>query len=283
MLEGNYLFNFVDTEADLANYKVLILPDTIRLDDALQAKIQAFVGNGGKVLATGTSGLDKTRDAFALDLGARYIGENPYQPSYFRPNFVIPDLGKTAYIMYGKGQSVDLSGGEELGISEDPYFNRTAAHFCSHRHTPSALKRSGAGMTAGKDGIYIAWEVFSDYAESGSIVLKEMVKYALDRLLADQKTLETDLPAQGVATLTKQQNRLICHLLYASPVKRGKNVEVIEDILPVYDVAVKVKADRDVKNVYLAPQKETIPFTVEGGAVCFTVPKLENHQMIVLE
>ena len=37
------------------------------------------------------------------------------------------------------------------------------------------------------------------------------------------------------------------------------------------------------KNVYLAPQGEKLTFNNENGRVNITVPKIECHQMIVLE
>ena len=40
---------------------------------------------------------------------------------------------------------------------------------------------------------------------------------------------------------------------------------------------------REIKNVYLAPQMESIPFTQENGVVRYTVEKLLNHQMVVLD
>ena len=100
--------------------------------------------------------------------------------------------------------------------------------------------------------------IFADYAQSGELHLKQMAIFALDRLLDSAKTLKTNLPAQGIVTLMKQSDRLICHLLYASPVKRGNGIEVIEDIVPIYNVALAIKTDKKINKVYLAPQKEKI-------------------------
>ena len=79
------------------------------------------------------------------------------------------------------------------------------------------------------------------------------------------------------------QSRLVHHLLYASPVKRGNGIEVIEDILPVYGIECRIRTEKPIKRVYLAPQMVEIPFTQENGSVRYTVEKLENHQMVVLD
>jgi hypothetical protein len=165
---------------------------------------------------------------------------------------------------------------------ENPYFNRDVFTFCSHQHTPTSFEYGGPGMVESGSGIYIAWNVFEDYATSGSLILKEAVLHALDRLLPD-RTLRTNLPAQGVVTLQeqKEENRVVNHLLYASPVRRGNGIEVIEDIVPLCDVRVSLRLSRPVKNVYLAPQMMPLPYKIEGGTVSYTVPKLECHRWLL--
>ena len=282
MLEGKYLFDVIDFESDLSKYKVIILPDVIRADIDFAKRLREFCDCGGKVLATGKSALYENSNEFCLNLGAERIKENPYKPDYFRPLEKIKDMGDTGYIMYGNGEKIRCIG-NELGIRENPYFNRTRAHFCSHQHTPNSCEYGGAGMTEGKDGIYIAWNIFADYAQSGELHLKQMAIFALDRLLDTAKTLKTNLPAQGIVTLMKQSDRLICHLLYASPVKRGNGIEVIEDILPIYNVELAIKTDKKINKVYLAPQKEDIDFTYENGYISVKLDKIECHQMVVFE
>ena len=282
MLEGKYLFDVIDFESDLSKYKVIILPDVIRADIDFAKRLREFCDCGGKVLATGKSVLHENSNEFCLNLGAEWIKENPYKPDYFRPLEKIKDMGDTGYIMYGNGEKIRCIG-NELGIRENPYFNRTRVHFCSHQHTPNSCEYGGAGMTEGKDGIYIAWNIFADYAQSGELHLKQMVIFALDRLLDSAKTLKTNLPAQGIVTLMKQSDRLICHLLYASPVKRGNGIEVIEDIVPIYNVELAIKTDKKINKVYLAPQKEDIDFTYENGYISVKLDKIECHQMVVFE
>lgn len=282
MLEGKYLFDVIDFESDLSKYKVIILPDVIRADTDFAKRLREFCDCGGKVLATGKSALYENSNEFCLNLGAEWIKENPYKPDYFRPLEKIKDMGDTGYIMYGNGEKIRCIG-NELGIRENPYFNRTRAHFCSHQHTPNSCEYGGAGMTEGKDGIYIAWNIFADYAQSGELHLKQMAIFALDRLLDSAKTLKTNLPAQGIVTLMKQSDRLICHLLYASPVKRGNGIEVIEDIVPIYNVELAIKTDKKINKVYLAPQKEDIDFTYDNGYISVKLAKIECHQMVVFE
>ncbi len=283
LLEGKILFDVIDTEADFQAYKVIIMPDSIMMNSSLTAKMLAYVQRGGKVLATGKSGLNKD-NKFDLDLGVRWAGVNQYVPSFFKPSFELPSLSNASFVMYSEGQSIELTSGEVLGSREHSYFNRDIFTFCSHQHTPSTLKSAGPGMVEGSHGIYIAWNVFADYCQKGSLFLKEIVLYGISRLLPEP-TLKTSLPAQGIVTIQAQEehNRWIQHTLYASPVKRGSGIEVIEDLIPVYDTEVQVRVNQAVNKVYLAPQLEELVFVQTGNTVTYTVPKVHGHQMVVLQ
>ena len=282
LLEGKYLFNYIDTEEDFNKYKVLILPDNVIVDDFIKEKICGFIENGGKLLATGMSAIMNDKQEFAFDFGCEYNGEALYNPDYFRPKFELKSLLNSAFVMYSKGTRITVTDGEVLGWRENPYFNRTKEHFCSHRHTPNNFYDTEPGYVEGRDGIYIGWNVFEDYAEHGNIVFKEMVIYALDRLLADGKSILTNLPAQGVVTLTQKGSTKIVHLLYASPVKRGTNVDIIEDLIPIYDTAVSVISNIP-KRVYMPLCDEEIPFEYKDGRVDFNVNKFICNAMIAIE
>ena len=285
LLEGGYLFQVIDSEADFGGYKVIIIPDDIPVDCQLYNKLKAFVDGGGKILASGTSCLDSDKKNFVFDLGAKYVGQNAYNPDYLRPCFEIEDMECADYVMYSKGFAIETDG-EVLALRVDPYFNRSIFKYCSHRHTPGNVSATSPGITRGKDGIYISWRIFDDYATSGMIILKRVVCHVLDLLLGDRKSATASLPAQGVFTLTeqKQQNRLMAHLLYASPVKRGNGVEVIEDIIPIHNTELKVNVGkRKISRVYLAPQRVDLDFSVANGILTATVPQFECHQMVVIE
>lgn len=283
LLEGHYLFDVADDETDLSAYRVVILPDTIRLDEALAGKLRAFTAGGGRILTTGQSGLKTDADDYALDFGVKCTGKAPCTPSYFRPAFPLKAFENAAFVMYTDARALEKTDGEILGTREDPYFNRSVEHFCSHQHTPCANRESGPAVSLGQDGAVIAWEIFRDYAQMGSLILREMFCYVMDRLLEDNRSVTTDLPAQGVMTLTEQNGRHILHALYASPVRRGKGIEIIEDIVPLYGIHASVRLPQKPARVYLAPQGKDIPYTWEDGRASFTIPEISCHQMVVME
>lgn len=279
LLEGKYLFSVIDTEADFNLYKVIILADYAVIDEAVKEKLDKFVESGGKLLATGKSAVSDNK--FLFDFGAEYICEGEFNPSYIKHL----DEGDEAaeYIMYTPYQNISATDGDIISWVTEPYFNREWNHFCSHLHTPSSGVCKNPGMILGNDGIYIAWEIFRDYADNGELAAKRTVFKALDLLLGENKSLKTNLGSMGVATLVKQNNRYIAHLLYAVPTKRGRNTEVIEDIYPVSGINLDIKVNERIKNVYLAPQMQQIDFSQIDGYVHIENITVDCHQMIVFD
>ena len=286
LLEGKYLYDVLDTECDFTKYKLLILPDAVAVTDpALLAKLQAYVAGGGKLLCTGMSGTDGKDMLF--DLGIKWLGKCAYQPTYLHPAFNALGLPETSYVMYSSNYEIALTDADAqvLSTSRYPYFNRERGYFCSHQHAPFVTEDRAPAVVIGKDGGYIAWDIFSEYADKGSIILKETVLHTIDALLGKDKTLTTNLPSAGVVTLNEQaeKNRYVLHALYATPVKRGSGIEIIEDLVPILNTTFKIKSDKPIKRVTAVPQNQEIAFTYENGACSFTLDRFTCSQIVTLE
>ena len=289
MLEGHYLYNIIDPEVDFSGYKLIILPDNITVNGAFKEKLDTYLAGGGKLLLTGKSGVGSD-GKFAFDFGAGFGGEVELNPCYLRPEYELYPNGITSYVMYSKCYCLDLSddfAGEVRALRVDPYFNRTAEHFCSHYHTPYDRSKTGVGAIVTDKIGYIAWEIFSEYARFGAIHLRYAVLDIIDRLLGDDKTLSTSLGSLGVTSLMKQPTdsgeRLVNHLAYAITKVRGANIEIIEDLPTVLDTRVTVRANEKPSRVYIAPDGTELDFTYENGKLTYVVPRFECSTLVVIE
>ncbi len=284
LLEGKYLFDLIDRETDLAGYKLLILPDVIRLDEDMKKRLEDYISGGGKILASGYSCLWEGRDSFAINVGAEYGELNTLNPTYYRPEF--ETLGGSAeYLVYAPSHLVRLAGGSSCAKLQQPYFNRAYNHFCSHLHTPNQPGADYDGVILTENTAYVAWNIFEEYSKNGTYYVKELLLYLIDKLIGDKKSISAALPDRGVVTLRKQEkdNRFVAHLLYAHTSLRGDGVEVIEDVVPLYGVSLSLKTRNAPKRVYLAPTGEEIPFEYKDGSTFVTVPKVYIHQMVIFD
>ncbi len=286
LLEGKILFDLIDKETEFNNYRLLILPDVIRVDDNLRERLNKYLSLGGKILLSGESGLCSTQDKFAFNIGAEYLGENEFNQTYMVPNYKTVN-GETAYIMYTRAQNIST---REVASAylEEPYFNRTPEHFFSHKHAPNNMEERKVGAFIKENTAYISWNIFEDYAEKGSYHLKELVLHLIGKLLPDP-TIKTNLPDRAIVTFTKQKNRHVAHLLFAHTTVRGKGIEVIEDIVPLYNISLSASIPEKPEKVYKAEcvngelVKAPLDFTYTDGKVEVNLDKMDLHAMVIFE
>lgn len=277
--EGHFLFDFLHPDMEFTGFKLLLLPAEFDLKPALAEKLRRFVANGGKVLLTG-----RTAATSGLDFGAEFDGPGAFSPTYLLPAEAIrPDYLSTPFVVRTGNWNIRVTGGESLGDVYEPYFNREPGHFCSHQHTPNRPEPSGysAGVIHGNAAV-LAQPLFAVYALDGAVVLRQFLDKCLRHLLGEAITVESNLPSTARLTVTRDETnrRIIVHLLYADIVKRGRNVEVIEDLPPLHNTKLTLRIAETVRSVTLEPQHTTLSFRQSSGKIETVVPLFCCHQMI---
>lgn len=307
LLESHFLFGIVDRTMDFSPFKAVILPDDIRIDVELKAKLDDYLARGGRLILSGESGLWQDREEFAFDIGATYEGLSPSHPPPGELNrghdFLLPApelrpaFLNSPQIMYERSHRIRAGAGHSLGAIHDPYFNRTWEHFCSHQHAPCREEPSGydCGVSHGAI-LYFAHPVFRHYRSYGAVAYRDFIVRALRAHLGSEAlTVETNLPSTARITLTRQddENRHILHLLYAPTVSRGgviqlsggtssggKSVEVIEELLPLSDIELSLRLP--VRQANLVPSGEELELRKSRNLTRLHLDKFTCHQMIEL-
>lgn len=283
--ESGHQFDILDSISDLEKYKVLILPDTIPVDEVFARKLDDYVENGGKIIASYQSGLNPDKRHFYLSsLGVELVGEAP-----FSPDFLVPkgEIGKglpiTEHVMYLKGLEVRaLDNAEVLIEAKVPYFNRTQERFCSHAHTPSSGEIGYPGVIQNGSSIYFMHPIFSQYNQNAPRWCKQLFLNALD-LLLPQPLIKHDGPSTLRVAMNEQEDRGIIHLLHYIPERRSQEIEVIEDVIPLYDTKISVNIHHKIKGIQCVPEGIALEFSEKDGRTEFILPRLKGHQMIALQ
>jgi hypothetical protein len=301
LLESHFLFGLVDRTMDFTGYKAIVLPDDIRIDSGLKAKLDAYLTQGGKLILSGESGLWKDRPEFAFDLGATYEGLSPCFPPEKEKSrghdFLLPApelraaFLKRPQVMYDRSHRIRATTGESLGQIFDPYFNRTREHFCSHQHAPNRPEPSGFdGGVRTVNTLYFAHPVFRHYRTYGAVAHREFIVRAIRAFLSDALTLSTNLPSTARVALTTQseENRSVLHVLYAPAVYRGgniqllggKGIEVIEDLTALNGTEITLRPATPVNTARLVPQDFPLMIETNGNRVTVRLPAFSCHQMV---
>ncbi len=295
-----YQFDLIDDQADFSRYRVLILPDAVPVDAALAAKLDAYLESGGALIASFASGMNRARTGFTLDaMGVRLIGSGPLDaegelargreyPSNNYAEYLLPreplgdGLPQTEHVMYMRGMAIEAKADSEvLADVIAPYFNRTYRHYVSHRQTPSSGEVDHPAVVQRGRVIYFSHPIFTQYQTKAPRWCKQLVLNALARLLPDPLVTLT-APTTAIATLNRQadDSRLVLHLLHYVPERRCESFDVIEDVLPIYEIPISIRVEGEAASVRCVPEGEALDFEVEDGRVRFVVPAVEGHQMV---
>ncbi len=283
LLEKQLDFNLVLPGEDLAAFDAVILPDCVRLSSQEAARLQAFAKAGGGILLTGRSAV--ADDQFQLDVGAEFLGAATFQSDYLQAGALLNTGWVTSpFLCYSPACRSRVTGGDVLATVREPYFDRTYGHFCSHQNTAYKLEPAAhPGAVRKGNIIWLAHDFCRQYHMHGAQIFRDTVINAL-RLIYRQPVLQVSLPSAGRARLAlqKSEHRYVLHLLYGSPITRGRT-QVIEDLPSIHRIPVRMRLEKPIRRAYLAPQMIDLPFEQAAGIVSLTVPELNCHQMIVLD
>lgn len=275
LIEGRHQFDFVDLEASLDNYRVLILTDGLQIKDT--APIENFLTRGGSVIVAGNTLLDEhgaVHPVFQIAVQSTN-GELPFSPDFLRTAG-----DQTDYVMYERGLSLQpADGAEVLATISEPYFNRTYKTFCSHAHTPVNEATTKPGVVKKGNLIVFAHPIFTTFARHSMSFHRDTVLEAL-KLLLPVPLVEVDGPTSLQASITKQGDRRIVHLLHYIPERRGLKFDVVEDRMVIKSTEVRVRGT--VKSVTLVPSNESLDFEQRGDQVVFRIPQADGKLMICL-
>ena len=281
-------FDFIDAHCDWSKYKLLILPDTVRLNDKLAPLIKAHLDAGKKIIATGTSGLDAAGEKFLFEeaWGVKYQGKCACDPAYFKLKGnlakLLPDMPLATNL---PGEKVELlPGSTAAGMVVSSWYNKHWDGKYSHFYAPPALETDIPFLVFSDQCAYCAFPLACAYYKQTTPDLRKVLEIMIRHFMPEfLLSADRRLPSFGRAFVTEKEDCRIVHLFNYEPDMRGLNF-MVEDALPLGGTQVSLRLDgRKVKKLYLAPGKEEILFTLSDGRLNFKVPECEGYAMIVAE
>ncbi|HYE07389.1 MAG TPA: alpha-L-fucosidase [Planctomycetota bacterium] len=283
-------FDVVLPGGDLRGYRLLVLPDAVALDAATAQRIEAWVAGGGRLIASGVSGLSADGTAVVLpSLGISVAGQSSFSLAYSRPlDGFSTGQPATEHVIYDRSVRTTPTSSKAIAQVFAPYFERGWKHFSSHFQTPPAKATGEATATLSERAGYISFPVFSGYTQHAQPYYRELLRHLIERLLPDQ-LLRVDGPV-GVETSVMRQpasgerrQRTIVHVLWYPADRRAPNIDLIEDVVPLHDVGVSLRHPARPTSVYLAPERTPLPFEYRDGRVETRIPVVRGHAMVVIE
>ncbi|MBC8161256.1 MAG: hypothetical protein H7Z42_08555 [Roseiflexaceae bacterium] len=273
-------FVLLDAGSDFSPYQLLVLSEGLFVDAALAERLQAYLASGGRVLAT--SDANSGVLALAAQLGVEVRGPAPFAPDYLALSDDLAEgIEPFAHVCELPGvQIAALPGAQVLAHSGQPYFNRTWQHFCSHLYTPLSHVSDDPLVVATANSVFVARPLLREYAEQSRRVHRLLLRNCIRRLLPQPRVDAPALPTSAIVTVRRQRDDLIVHLLHYVHQRRGTSLDIIEDVLPLHNLVLRIRAERKPTDIVLVPEQQPLDWTWREGYAEFTVPQVRGYQIV---
>ena len=295
LLESGIQFDIVDEHADLARYPAVFLPDQSSLTPRWTEKLEAYLASGGKLVASGTAGLDSVTGDFLLkDMPVTFLGMAPTRPAYLRLDENLAKEGELAtdydYVFYDQAYLVEANeDAQALGTIKRALFNRSWEHFTSHRHAPVGESLNAPIAVKKGNILYFAAPLFNayrswDYWAYRAIAVSALRGFLPPALLKPQAPGWVEMTLHTQAKSTEHAERKIVHVVAYHPRRSLQNIPHVDQSFPTAGLGVAVRLDGMAPaKAYLAPEKTPLEFKVEQGYIEISLPPCGAHTVVVIE
>jgi hypothetical protein len=272
-------------------YALLVLPENAWVDEALAARIHAFIAEGGAVLAAHTAGLlAGTQSSWLARYGLHYAGPSPFTPAYMVPQVrFTDDIPSYAYALYeGASQWRVEPPATALAVLGEPLFQRSPEHYNSHLQTPFDHTTSYAAVARSGRVALLAFPLGQGYYNQGFWIYRRAFHKALTEVLP-APLLETDAHLSTELSLTHQAarpggrpERYLVHIVNYSPVRRTpKHTDFHDDPIPLSNVLVRVNLPLKVSQATALYAGQDLPVRrAASGGVEVVVPRVHIHEVV---
>ena len=317
--EEHVLFDILTPRnlAELARYKVIVLPNTACLSPHEVEALRQFTSAGGGLVGTYQVAAGNAwnesygQPALADVFGIRVLGDTKqYTDSYFRVaegnHPIAQGMYRVRPVTCARPQLLveALPGAEEIGFIVYPYIEPTPDHYVSIHNNPPGVETNLPAIVAHRFGqgraVYFASQIGAMYATASYWEARRLMVNAVRWAAGEAAAVEVDAPLSIEVTAWDQPDlhRRVIHLVnvqsdngrtisFNGSNEQGaqENLHVIQEILPVYDLEVRftLPDPMQVKRVTLQPSGiELIP-TTHGAWHNVRVPKVHVHEAVVIE
>jgi hypothetical protein len=285
-------FDVVDAPAEFERYGLVVVPDSVEVGEELAERLNAFLADGGAVIASHRS-LRLGDGLWPVALRGAFRGASEFSLPFTR---VEGDLfeGFDRYVdydfaLYSGADRWQVQESDEVAVYgrlTEPIVRRSEKSWQSappERRTEYATIVLAGGLAA------TSFPLGASYFEHGYWFYREVFTRLLNRLLP-QPLVTTSAPQSAEVTVTHQEAtgqrgaRWIVHVVNYSPLRRSRDaIEFLEDPIPLHNIQIGLAVDAPVTRVHDARTNTELPLERSGERWQTTVPTIPIAAMVTFE
>jgi hypothetical protein len=284
----------VETPKKLEDYDVLVLPDYRNLSDADVARIDKYVEHGGRVLATGfpstqdklgnplekirlkSAGVEETYKLYPQEQG-RYFRIFPEDKETLKtPSLEDIDI-IYLYVDFMECSLKESAKGYLGLIPMAMYGPPEKCYYTEVTEIPGIIENTyGKGKF-----VLIPWQVGRHYEYKSHHAHSMIVQTALNDLLELAYDIKTDAsPAVEISLLESDRRD---YTLIGMNNLSGQVGTAYHQPISMYDLSIDLFMDEPVKNIQLLRSDRNPRITNSNGKTSFTVPVLNEYEVVIVE
>lgn len=292
--ELKYGFEIINEDFDLGKFKVVILPDNVKMTDTLKAKLKAYLKTGGHILSSGFAGYDKENNTFIMEEYSflECFGVESATAGCYK--LLDRTLGETETVWstYSKGVKIKAKNPENILANyvkhyfddrwDRPYFDYrwTTPHL--YTYLPPEKENGFAAAVMCGNICHISFEIFSCYRRYAAVFQKNMVKGILEKMISKPIVKTERIPSTARVEVNEGDGYNLLQVKVTYPEPRGKWFRVVEEHnrLPY---GAKVSVLGEFQKVYDVITKSELEFYCDGEYTQIILPEIEGYIMVRLE
>ena len=257
-------YDVVDEDMPFDGYKLLLLPDDIRITEKLKAKLEAFEG---AIISTGNSIADGSVWDFITDIA--------------------PDTNTHGFYAWGEqvyGQKyVGVKMKSEYSVSDyvEPYFNTHWDGFHGYFYVPPKDSIGCSAVAKKGNRAHVCFRLFTAYMEYGALFHKEVIESLVNEFLPERMVMTTELPTSSRVTLRKGKKGDLLQIKVSVP-EHWANRGVINEhtVLPA---GRKISVAGEYTAVCSLPDEKNVKSWVENGRTVIELPEITGFVPLLLK
>ena len=276
-------FDVVPPDTDFSPYRLVIVPETTRIDESLKSGLQTYLKEGGALIVSGPAALNENGQSTLPEAGIETHGALPSH-TFLRPGEEIKrGLPEFDFVMYEPGfRMTPAAGSCSLVQVVEPYFQRSYDRFSGHEYTPPDRVSPYSAVVQNGRVITCAVPLLEAFGKHATVAYRQILGNCINRLLPNP-LLRDNGPVHLEATVMRQGGTTIVHLISFLPSRQAENLDIVHDPFPLVDMQLSVRLDRAPTRLTLQPAGKVQPFTYSDGYAHTQVTLLDGHAMLVVE
>ena len=269
-------FDIVTMAADWSKYRLLVLPDSVKIAPDVAERLQKFIKNGGRIISSGDSGMRLDSQEFMPEWGVKVVREKGFEPCFF------VDKDSMAMNVYASGKLLENVASSTVYPLVKPLVEYGFDGIYAEYYNPPGEVTEYPFLSCNGTVAHFSCNIFSGYKEFAAASLREALSDALDMLLPDRLVKTGELANFVRVYLTRQPNgREVLHLTAHIPEKRTDNCEVIEDDLTILPSVISVKTEKN--TAYLEPEHKLLAAERSGEYLKINLEQVTGYATVALE